>query len=124
SRVPALDVWLVATRTGHFLACILLFGEALYVHTIDPQARLRVRVMLAAVLAAFVSALAWLGIEAIMMSGEASAQALRAQVLATVLRSTQFGHVWAIRVCGAVLVAIVAWTAVHARTPDARRIGL
>jgi copper resistance protein D len=122
--VPSIDAWLIAVRTGHFLACMLLFGEALYVYTIDPRARLRGWVVLGAVLLAAACAIGWLGIEAVTMSGEAPAQALHHGVIGVVVHSTQFGHVWLVRVCGVAMVALAAWITLRAADAGVRRTAL
>lgn len=106
--MPDVDGWLVAARAGHFLACLLLFGETLYVFTVDPQARLRARIAVGGVAIALACGVAWLCIEAVAMSGEP----LQANVVGTVLRATQFGHVWLAR---AVLLGALAVTACIAK---------
>jgi putative copper resistance protein D len=122
--VTSIDAWLIAVRAGHFLACMLLFGEALYVCTIDPRARLRGWVILGAVPFAAACAIGWLGIEAVVMSGEAPAQALRSGVVGVVVHSTQFGHVWLVRVCGVGMVALAAWITLRTANAGLRRTAL
>jgi len=102
--MSAVDAWLVAVRAGHILACLLLFGETLYVRRIDPQAPLRVGLMIGAVAIALVCGVAWLCIEAVAMSGES----LQVAVLGTVLGATQFGHVWLARSVLLVMLGIAA----------------
>jgi putative copper resistance protein D len=119
-----LDAWLIAARATHFMACMVLFGEALYAYAIQPGAPLRTRVMNVSVTVAIVSALAWLGIEAVMMSGQPIRQAWGGSVLGIVLRKTQFGHVWLLRMCDALVIALAVSFTARARTPDARRAGL
>ena len=115
---------LAALRAGHFLACMLLFGEVLFVAAIEPRARIRVRWMFAGIGVALACAVGWLGLTAIAMSGEAPADALRPHVLALVLGGTQFGRVWALRAGELVLIALGVGFVMRARTPRVRRTGL
>jgi len=97
----ASEVVLAAVRTVHFLACLLLFGELAFVRLVDAAAPPRVRVLAWSAGAAALSALGWLALEAITMSGEA---VVRTPVLARVLELTQFGHAWLVRMA---LLAVV-----------------
>jgi putative copper resistance protein D len=90
------------------------------VWSIDPQAKLRARVIAIALASAVACSIGWLAIEAVKMSGEA----LRAGLLVVVLHATQFGHVWMLRACVVVVVAIVAWVASNAATARARRFAV
>lgn len=110
--------FLVAVRAVHFLACIVLFGELLFACAIDPQRTLRPRVVVGCLVAAMLAAIGWLALEALTMSGEPVSAALRPRVVGTVLRSTQFGAVWLLRLALVLALALAAYVAARG---DARR---
>jgi putative copper resistance protein D len=94
-------------RAAHFLACLALFGELAFARLVDAAARPRARVLAWSAAVAAVSALAWLALEAAVMSGESTFGALRAPVLQRVLLDTQFGHAWLVRI-GLLALAVIA----------------
>lgn len=85
---------LALIRIAHIGACTVAFGLlAFELFVASPVAR-QDRVVRAALAVALASWLAWLAALASQMSGQPLAQALRPDVLATVLADTTFGHVW------------------------------
>jgi copper resistance protein D len=106
------DALLAAVRALHFAAAIVLFGQFAFSAFVAPNGQpppyfRRMAVWsLAALLA---SALAWLALEAVSMSGLAAKQALSPATLGTVIAQTQFGRAWLARlVACALLVAVLA----------------
>lgn len=112
----AMTAALVAARVAQFAAVAVLFGAGLFrlvaagcfrtsseaSQGLDAWLR---PLFLYAALLALASCLAWLSVEAALMS-ESWAGAVSGEVLSTVLLQTQFGHVWTARLglAGAVLV--------------------
>jgi copper resistance protein D len=70
-----------------------------------PVRRWLTALRIAALVAALLSWAGWLAMVAVMMSGLPSMQALRSDVLGTVVTRTTFGHVWLVRLALIVLVA-------------------
>ena len=106
------DAVLAAVRALHFAATILLFGQFVYATAVSPG-RWPPRffaIAATSLVVLFASALAWLGLEAISMSGLPASEALSAPTLGTVLTATQFGRVWLARMvlCGALVVLAAA----------------
>ena len=97
-----------ATRAVHFGACLLLLGVWVFDRLIArplndtpvlskhwlPITRTLISISLPLVL---LSGTAWLGFNAINMSGLPPSQALRGDILHIVLTDTHFGHLWEIR---------------------------
>jgi putative copper resistance protein D len=113
---PALEAAIAIVRALHFGALILLFGQFVFVFAIWRLGTLppRFAATLAASLAvAAVTALGWLALEAVTMSGLPFAQALGRETLATVLRETLFGRVWLVR--AALILGLCAAVASLAR---------
>jgi len=107
-------------RAIHFAASILLFGQFAFVLLVarggatPPGFRRVVGWSLAALLA---SALAWIALEAISMSGLPASEALSAATLGAVATQTQFGRVSLAR-----MLACLALVALAARPRQSRSI--
>ncbi|HET7198193.1 MAG TPA: copper homeostasis membrane protein CopD [Burkholderiales bacterium] len=120
---PPPDPWLAAVRAVHFAATILLFGQFAFAAFVAadrqpaPHFRRAAAWSIAALLA---SALAWIALEAISMSGLPAREALSPGTLATVIGRTQFGRVWLARIV--VCLALVAVLAAS-RRPGATAAG-
>lgn len=110
------DAVLALVRAIHFGASILLFGQFAFVVFVargdgaPPGFRRGVAWSLIALLA---SALAWIALEAISMSGMPASEALSATTLGTVATQTQFGRVWLLRMLAC--LALVPLAAVAPR---------
>lgn len=121
--VPPPDPWLAAVRAVHFAATILLFGQFAFAAFVAadrrpaPHFRHAAAWSIAVLLA---SALAWIALEAISMSGLPAREALSPGTLATVIGKTQFGRVWLARIV--VCLALVAVLAAS-RRPGATAAG-
>lgn len=104
---------LVAARFAHFVALALAFGAVAYGgwgerETTDPTRRRLRRLETWSVGAVLVSALAVLAMTAANMAGDV-AGAADASVWAAIVRETDFGRVWAVRITLAfALLAIIA----------------
>src|SRR6266576_3939462 len=102
-----MDEFLIVSRLVHFAAAMLLFGASLfslYAGALSKRARVRAaferwlkNTLLAAAVAAFLSALAWWDALAASMGGS-WAEALSGETLAAVLLDTAFGRVWIWRI--------------------------
>jgi len=114
---PDLVTVLAAVRALHTGAVLLLFGALVFGTFVDDvpasahvdaatPALSGKRFLLTSWLAVAVSGVAWLGVEAVAMSGGPWSSAFDAPTLAAVLGSTLFGHAWLVR--GALLVAFGA----------------
>jgi putative copper resistance protein D len=106
-RAASPDVWLAAVRAVHFAAVIVLFGQFAFAAFIaaDGQPAPHFRRIAAWSLAAVAaSALAWIALEAISMSGLPLEQALSPGTLGIVIGETQFGRVWLARMVVCVLL--------------------
>ena len=118
---PSTMALFTATRAVHFGACLLLFGVWVFDRLIAgplndapnvskhwlPITRWLVFISLPLV---FLSGAAWLGFNAINMSGLPPSLALRGDILRIVLTDTHFGHLWEIRAMlfGAAFIASIA----------------
>jgi copper resistance protein D len=71
------------------------------------------RLALAAWLTVVVSAILWFGLVAASMSGAATLFAVDADTLQTVLLQTHFGHLWACRLAGCLIVGILLFMGSH-----------
>src|SRR5512140_3425209 len=106
-----MEAWLSATRAVHFAAAVALFGQFVFTFLLSPgRARASnfdaVAKWSAGV--AVASALAWLMLEAVNMSGLPLGEAIEPETLATVATKTLFGRVWLARMAVlAVLVIVV-----------------
>ncbi|HEV8256106.1 MAG TPA: copper homeostasis membrane protein CopD [Casimicrobiaceae bacterium] len=117
----------VTVRAVHFASAMLLFGELVFVLCVakpmwrsagnaildeNDVSRWPVRIAVWGLLASIASGVAWLAIEAAVMSGMPLEQALNRTTVALVLGETLFGRVWLLRAAvgvglGALLTAIV-----------------
>ena len=104
---------IVAVRALHTAGALLLFGTLVFARLVDDvqeraveEARGTGRWLLGGGLVVALSGIAWLGLEAIVMSGGPWHEAWTASTLAAVLGSTVFGHASLAR--AALLVAIPA----------------
>ena len=115
---------LVAMRFGQFVAVMILFGSSLFPIYALPRherdspfaaelIRFLNRVATGATVLALLSALGWLGCEAVLMSANPRGYSDRG-VLSTVLGSTQFGHIWKWRL--GILTALASYLAIRAAT--------
>ncbi len=115
-----MDTTLYAARFLHYAAALQLFGLAVFEAFMVPPvldewlrgpsgwiARASAWTLLA-------SAIAWLMLQAGTM-GEGWADAANPDVIMTVLASTGFGHVWAVRLVLAALVLVTVMTMDHSR---------
>src|SRR5512146_1543899 len=130
----AVSAAFIAARGIHYAAAMLLFGELVFASFIAAkeaadedarvQAALRRRVdavFVVGLVAALVSALAWLLIESANMAGASVGQALMAGAFATVLTQTAFGRVFVLRTLLLLLLAGTLWRVSHAsRNPGTR----
>jgi copper resistance protein D len=109
-----MDDALAVARALHFAAAIVLFGELAFAQIASP-ARASPRhagaIIGASLAVAALSALAWLAIEAAVMSGLPLREALAAETLRTVLAQTFFGRLWLARLLLLVAIAVFAWRA-------------
>jgi copper resistance protein D len=98
--VDPADAALAAVRAVHFGSVMLLFGQLVYILTVSPRREpapgFRSAVA-ACVLAAFVTAILWVLLEAPRMSGVAYPQALQAEILSTIVTQTRFGNIALLR---------------------------
>ena len=108
--MDAVDAALAAVRAAHFGATLLLFGQLAYVLAVSPGRRPGPELSRIAgwcLCTAFVTALAWLLLEAMHMSGLPAAQALGADTVSTVLAQTQFGKVMLFRLATGAALAVL-----------------
>ena len=111
------DTLLIAVRFVHFATAMLLFGASLFPAYAGarPVASRGTRPALAGLMLA--SALAWLDIESVAISGEPGAWASAAMV-GKVLGHTEFGHIWQWRLGILTALAVVAFAKPGRRIPD------
>jgi putative copper resistance protein D len=105
-----LTTLIAATRAVHFAAAIVLFGQFVYVAAVAPERRAPLpspRLAGLAVVLLLASALAWLALEALAMSGLPPAQALSVDTLGIVATQTLFGEVLIARIVVASVLALV-----------------
>lgn len=105
-----LTALIAATRAVHFAAAILLFGQFVYAAAVSGDRRAPLpspRLAGVAVVLLLASALAWLALEALAMSGLPAAQALSLDTLGIVATQTLFGQVLSARLVLAGLLALV-----------------
>ena len=117
----------VTVRAIHFASAMLLFGELVFVLCVakpiwrragnaildvNDVSRWPLRIAVWGLVASIASGVAWLAIEAAVMSGKPLEQALNRTTVALVLGETLFGRVWLLRAAvgiglGALLTAII-----------------
>jgi len=117
----------VTVRAIHFASAMLLFGELVFVlcvakpmwrgagnaiHDGNDVSRWPVRIAVWGLVGSIASGVAWLAIEAAVMSGMPLEEALNRTTVALVLGETLFGRVWLLRAAvgiglGALLAAII-----------------
>ncbi|HEY2970722.1 MAG TPA: copper homeostasis membrane protein CopD [Casimicrobiaceae bacterium] len=122
-----MNVLFAAVRAVHFASAILLFGELVFVLCVakpmwriadnmsldgNDVSRWSVRIAFWGLAASIASGVAWLAIQAAVMSGMPLEQALNRTTVGLVLSETLFGRVWLLRAVvgiglGALLTAII-----------------
>jgi putative copper resistance protein D len=115
-----LDALIAAARAVHFFCALLMFGELVFVLAVGPAARSpdartarldvsprALRVLAWTLAGSVASALVWLAVEAVAMSGLPAAQALGPDTMSLVLAETTFGHVWLLRLALVIAFAVV-----------------
>ena len=122
-----MEVLLVSLRFVQYMAVMILFGSSLFAYyalsrdedrgcNTDMAAFVQ-RVALYASLAALLSAIGWLGCEAVLMSGNGNGYRDGA-ILWTVLSDTEFGGIWFWRLLLLVLLPMyLAWRFLARRAP-------
>src|SRR6266404_1893351 len=125
----------VTVRAIHFGSAILLFGELVFVLFVakpvwrvadnaildrNDISRWPVRIAVWALAASIVSGVAWLAVEAAVMSGMPLAQAANRTTVGLVLGETLFGRVWLLRAGVAIGLAAFLAAIIIARQ-DRRR---
>lgn len=123
-----MEALLIGMRFVQFAAVMILFGSSSFpyyaLRTNETEHRLRddvaafvQNVAFYATLAALLSAIVWLGCEAVLMSGDANGYR-EGDTIQTVLRDTQFGRIWVWRlVLLAVLTLFFGWRVLGGRAP-------
>jgi putative copper resistance protein D len=124
---------LIATRAIHFAATAVTAGSLVF-RTVVAEPVLRseqaaakrlqtqtLRVAWIALAITIASAVIWLLLQAVAISGQSFAEAMTSEVLLTVLNQTQFGLVFEIRI---VLEVILAFCLAYDRLPPARWLAL
>jgi copper resistance protein D len=93
-----LEIWIAVVRALHFAAVIVLFGQFVFLFAIAPAPPRRLAHTAGWSLAvALATALGWLALEAMSMSGQPLRLALGRDTLVAVLGETLFGRVWLVR---------------------------
>src|SRR5690242_8794256 len=112
---------LIIARAVHIGACMLIAGIFTFEMVVLGPAELRTRadlrdincclfrLALWSLVAALASAVLWLWLEVINMSGLALSNALSANAWQPVVFQTNFGHVWAFRLCLVAVTFVFAW---------------
>src|SRR5690349_4941507 len=107
----SLDSLIAAARAVHFAATIVLFGQFAFVLVVSPARQPPphfVRTTAWSLALVLASALAWLALEAVAMSGLPPGEALTIGTVSTVVTQTRFGNVWLARMLlGIALILIV-----------------
>jgi putative copper resistance protein D len=123
-----MEILLVSLRFVQYMAVMILFGSSLFPYYALARngnnrgggtdiAAFVQRVAFYASLAALLSAIGWLGCEAVLMSGAANGYRDGA-VLWTVLSDTEFGGIWRWRLLLLLLLTIfLGWRLLRHRTP-------
>jgi putative copper resistance protein D len=119
---------LIGARFVHYTAVMVLFGSPLYSYYALPAERTKLEfrrdvarfnqmVALLALIALLLSALAWLAIEAVLMSTDSNAWR-DANTIVLVLDDTQFGRTWRWRLMFMLVMTIFfAWRMLRRRDP-------
>jgi len=105
-----LTALIAATRALHFAAAIVLFGQFVYVAAVAPERRAPLPspcLIGGAVVLLLASALVWLALEALAMSGLPAAEALGLDTLGIVATQTLFGEVLIARIVVASVLALL-----------------
>jgi putative copper resistance protein D len=122
------ETLLIGMRFVQYLAVMVICGASLFpyyalqANETDRSLRTDVaafvqNVALCASIAAFLSAIAWLGCEAVLMSGDANGYR-EVGIVLTVLNDTQFGRTWGWRIILMAFLAIFfAWRILGRRPP-------
>src|SRR5436190_3861833 len=121
------DLALVVARAVHIGAAMLLFGEMLFAFALarmgvgtssggDIHVRIR-RYIGWALVASVLSWAAWLAIVAARMTGTSLRQAVDANTAMLVLRESEFGHWWCVRIAVLAILA-VAWSSAIRKSAD------
>jgi copper resistance protein D len=127
-----LDAALIVARFLHYGAVTALFGMALFPFYAYPSragatpawlAAWMRRAVLAASVAAFLTAIVWFALGVASMYGEWSA-AVSPVALATVIGDTGFGRLWAVRLALGALAVAIAARATSETTPERDRISM
>ena len=124
-----MDGVLITVRAVHLGACVLLGGEFAFallvagregMASVAGLARRQKNLAMYACLVAVASGALWLALEAVNMSGETLARAVKDGVVGVVLDRTSFGRVFALRALVFIALAgVLAWLAL-ARSERAR----
>jgi putative copper export protein/mono/diheme cytochrome c family protein len=125
----------VTVRAVHFASAMLLFGELVFVLCVAKPlwrgagnaildgydvSRWPVRMAVWGLVASIASGVAWLAIEAAVMSGMSLEQALNRTTVALVLGETLFGRVWVLRAAVGIGLGVLLTAIIMARD-DRRR---
>jgi putative copper resistance protein D len=116
----SLDSLIAVVRAVHLGVTIVLFGQFAFVLVLAPAREPLphfVRTMAWSLAAALASALAWLALEALAMSGLPPREALSMGTLTTVVSQTRFGHVWLARMLLALALVLIV-VALRRLRPD------
>lgn len=123
-----MEITLVGLRFVQYMAVMILFGSSLFPYyalardgnnrgcNTDMAAFVQ-RVAFYASLAALLSAIGWLGCEAVLMTGDTNGYRNSA-IIWTVLNDTEFGGIWRWRLLLLLLLPVyLAWRSLSHRTP-------
>ena len=123
-----MEITLVGLRFVQYMAVMILFGSSLFPYYAlakngsnrgcdTDMAAFVQRVAFYASLAALLSAIGWLGCEAVLMSGDANGYR-DSPTIRAVLGGTEFGEIWRWRLLLLLLMPIfLGWRIFHRRTP-------
>lgn len=125
------DIALVVTRAVHIGAAMLLLGELVFgfalasvrIHSRGdavPEAVVRQHIGWA-IVAGAASWAVWLAIVAARMAGTSVSQAGEVDTMMLVLRESEFGHWWCLRIAMLAIIAIVWSSSARRRSSDASR---
>ena len=96
----SLDAPIALVRAIHFAAAIVVFGQFAFLFAVSPGRHAPphfFRTTASALAVTLASALVWLSLEAVAMSGLPAREALSMGMLAVVATQTQYGNLWLIR---------------------------
>jgi copper resistance protein D len=94
------DPLIAVVRALHFAAAIVIFGQFAYLGAVAPERAAPpgfARIVALGALALLLTMVAWLGLEAVSMSGLPVREALAMETVAVVATQTVFGRVWTVR---------------------------